>query len=344
MLVQSPSESGSRRERLLNASPAVFGLLVWSLIVLVPDGLLVFLTAKNIAAQWYPSVPGEITHSAEQLEGHESFDAKVRFRYSINGQEFTGQRLHFLNLRDVSRPSKALRTLARYPVGQRVDVLYNPNDPSDSALDRSLNGMPFSFALFLLPFNLLMLAGWNWLSRRVRGLRSLPLRREGDRWFVLPTNGQPWGVALTIASLLSFVSILIAGAGGWSDDLNVMIGVWIVMLGLSGWSYWHTRSLVLREKPVLIWDDNPATVTWPPSTDTPECSVARSRLLAIEFGDDRQHGGDEIFSLTFSLLIRFIGDDGQPAQRVACQTTNSLEATWLREWLEERMGLLRSDR
>lgn len=339
MFVKSASDAGSPRERLLNASPAVFGLLVWSLVVLVPDGLLVFLTAKNIAAQWYPSVPGEITHSAEQREGNESFDTKVRFRYTVNGQEFTGQRLHFLNLRDVSRPSKAQRTLARYPVGQRVDVIYHPNDPSDSALERTLNGMPLSFALFLLPFNLLMLGGWKWISRRVRGLRSLPLRREGVRWFVLPTNGQPWGVALTIASLLSFLAIFVVGIGGWSDDLSVMIAVWVAILGLSGLAYWHTRSLVLREKPVLILDDGLATVTWPQSPEMPELSVVRSRLLSLELSDDRQSGGDEIFSLTSSILLRFTGNDGQTAQRVAFQTTNSLEATSMLEWLEEWTGL-----
>ena len=339
MLVKSLSDSVSWRERLLNASPAVFGLLLWSLIVLVPDGLLFFLTAKNVVAQWYPSVPGEITHSAEQLEVGESFDTEVRFRYSVNAQEFAGNRLHFLNLRDISRPSKAQRTLVRYPVGQRVDVIYNPNDPSDSALDRTLNGMPLSFALFLLPFNLLMVGGWEWISRRVHGLRSLPLRRDSDRWYVLPTNGQPWVVALTIAGLVSFVSIFVAGVGGWSDDLSVMIAAWIVVLGLSGLAYWHTRTLVLREKPVLMLDDGSATVTWPPAADTPEFSIARSRLLAIEIIDDRQSGCDEVLSLAFSILLRFTSDDGQPAQRVAFQTTNSIEATSMLEWLEEWTGL-----
>ena len=150
MLVKSLSDSVSRRDRLLNASPAFLGLVLWSRIVLVPDGRRLFLTAKNVVAQWYPSVPGEITHSAEQREVGESFDTEVRFRYSINGQEFTGTRLHFLNLRDVSRPAQAQRTLARYPVGQRVEVIYNPNDPSDSALDRTLNGMPLSFANFAM--------------------------------------------------------------------------------------------------------------------------------------------------------------------------------------------------
>ena len=339
MLVKSRSDSVSRRERWLNASPAVLGLLLWSLIVLVPDGLLVFLTVKNVVAQWYPSVPGEITHSAEQREVSESFDAKVHFRYVVNGQEFTGQRLHFLNLRDTSRPSKAQLTLARYPVGQRVDVIYNPNDPSDSALDRTLNGMPLAFALFLLPFNLLMAGGWVWVSRRVHGLRSLPLRRDGDRWCVLPTNGQPWVVALTIAGLVSFVSIFVAGIGGWSDHLSVMIAVWIVVLGLSGVAYWHTRTLVLREKPVLILDDGLATVTWPPSADTLEFSIARSRLLAIEIIDARQSGADDVLSLTYSILLRFSGNDGQPSQRVAFQTTNSIEATAMLEWLEEWTGL-----
>ncbi len=339
MLVKSPSDSVSRRDRLLNASPALLGLLLWSLIVLVPDGLLFFLTAKNVMAQWYPSVPGEITRSAEQREVGESFDTEVRFRYSVNGQEFAGNRLHFLNLRDVSRPAKAQRTLARYPVGQRVEVIYNPNDPSDSALDRTLNGMPLSFALFLLPFNLLMVGGWSWIARRVSGARSLPLRRDGNRWSVLPTNGQPGIVAIVVAGVVSFVLIFVVGIGGWSDNLSAMIAVWAVVIGLSSLAYWHTGTLVLREKPVLMLDDDLATVTWPPSADAPEFSIARSRLLAIEVSDDRQRVRDHDSNLTYSILLRFTIDDVQPAQRLAFQTTNSIEATSMLEWLEEWTGL-----
>ena len=340
MLVKSPSDSVSWRERLLNASPAVFGLLLWSLMVFSLDGLLFFLTAKLIVAQWYPSVPGEITQSEErQEEGSGRNAVEVHFRYSVNGREFTGDRLHFLNLRDASRLSKAQQTLQRFPIGESVEVIYNPNDPSDSALERSLNGMPLAFALFLTPFNMLMAGGWSWLALRVRGMPSLPLRHEGDRWCILPTNGQPWIVALTIAGVVSLTLVLVVSIGGWSDNLSVMIATWTVLLGLSGGAYWHTRTLVLREKPVLILDDGLATVTWPPSADTPEFSIARSHLLAIELSDDPQPAGDDNSSLKFSILLRFTGDDGQPAQRVAFQTTNSIEATAMLEWLEEWTGL-----
>ena len=343
MFVKSQSDSVTRRERFLNAGPAVLGLLLWSLMVLVPDGLLAYLTIKNLAAQWYPIVPGEITHSVEQPEGgvgrvRGSFDAEVRFRYSVNGREFTGNQLHFLNLRDV-RILKAQQTLARYPVGQRVEVIYNPNDPGDSALERTLNGMPFSFALFLLPFNLLLVGGWRWVARRISGTRSLPLRRDGNLWCVLPTNGQPEIVAMMVAGVFSLGLILVVGLGRWSDNLSTMIAAWAVVLGLSGLAYWHTRTLVLREKPLLMLDDDSATVTWPPSADTLEFSIARSRLLAIEITDDRQSGGDDVLSLAFSILLGFTGDDGQPAQRVAFQTTNSIEATAMLEWLEEWTSL-----
>ena len=344
MFVKSQSDSVTRRERLLNAGPAVLGLLLWSLMVLAPDGLLAYLTIKNLKAQWYPIVPGEITHSAEQpaaggQEVGNSFNAEARFRYSVNGQEFTGQRLHFLNLHDVSRLTKSQQTLSRYAVGQRVEVIYNPHDPSDSALDRTLNGMPLSFALFLLPFNLLLVVGWSWVVRRVSGTRSLPLRRDGACWSVLSTNGQPGIVASMIAGVVSFVLIFVVGIGGWSDNLSAMIAVWAVVLGLSGLAYWHTRSLVLREQPVLILEDDLANVKWPPSAGTPEFSLARSRLLAIELNNDRPRGQDGDSSLTFSILLQFNSDDGQPAQRVAFQTTSSIEATAMLEWLEEWTGL-----
>ena len=142
-----------------------------------------------------------------------------------------------------------------------------------------------------------------------------------------------------VAGVFSLGLILVVGLGRWSDNLSTMIAAWAVVLGLSGLAYWHTRTLVLREKPLLMLDDDSATVTWPPSADTLEFSIARSRLLAIEITDDRQSGGDDVLSLAFSILLGFTGDDGQPAQRVAFQTTNSIEATAMLEWLEEWTSL-----
>lgn len=342
MYVKAQPDSVARSERLRNASPALLGLLLWSLMVLVPDGWLVFLTIKNLTAQSFPTAPGEIIRS-EKPDKSNPLQPQIRFRYTINGRDFTGDRLHFLNLhlKDASQPAKAQQTLARYPVGQRVAVIYNPNDPSDSALDRTFNGIPLSFALFLLPFNLLLVIGWSWIVRRVRGTRTLPLQRDGNRWSVLPTNGQPGFVAIMVAGMVSFVLILVVGVGGWSDKLSTMIALWIVVLGLSGGAYWHTRALVLREPPLLILDDDLATVTWPPSTDVPEFCLPRARVLSIEISDDRQGVQADDANVTFSLRLRFTGDDGHPAHRSAFETNNSLEATAMLEWLEEWIGAAR---
>lgn len=341
MRVKSLSDSVSWRERWLNASPAVFGLLLWSLMVLALDGLLFVLIGKLVVAQWYPSVPGEITQSAElKKEGGGKTTAAICFRYSVNDKEFIGDQLHFLNLRDASRVAEVQQTLQRFPLGQSVEVIYNPNDPNDSALDRSLNGMPLAFALFLTPFNLLLVGGWSWLARRVNGTHSLPLRRDEDRWCLLPTNGQPWMVALTAAGVVSLTLVLVVSIGGWSDNREVMIAAWALLFGLSCWAYWHTRSLVQRETPVLVLDDALATVTWPPTVNAPEFSIARSHLLAIELSDEHPPHGNDKAALTYSILLRFTGADGQSATRLAFQTTNSTEASSMMEWMEEWTGLV----
>ena len=59
------------------------------------------------------------------------------YQYEVNGQSYQGQRIKasdkFMSIR-ISGEAQA--TVARYPAGSRVTVYYDPNNPSESALER----------------------------------------------------------------------------------------------------------------------------------------------------------------------------------------------------------------
>ena len=330
----------SLRERLIGSSFAAFWLLWWSLFTLLFDSSLVFHTLKTWQAQSYASVPGEVIHSDVRRDaGNDgsSFRADVRFRYTVNGVKFTGNRLHVFGFHE-NNPVFINGVVKSYPVGKKVNVFYNSDDPSDSALSRTLDGLPLFMLLFLTPFNLIMVGGWCWVAKRVAGVRTLPVRRYAEKWFVRQTKGQPLVVTMIVAGVASVGAIIFVGFGGWADGLGSMIATWAGLLGLSGLAYWHTLSLILRESPVLILDDGMQTVTWPCSETTPAFSLPRSRLLGIEIDDSPQPDDDEN-AWDFSILLSFNGEQGQPAKRLVLKTTSGTEAAALADWLEEWAGL-----
>ncbi len=323
--------------RWINRVGSVFLMLwlsFWTIGVLFVDGCAVWLLAKNVAAQSYPSVTGEITAS-QPAETDGSVRWKVQFRYSVDGREFTGDRRTFA-VGNFSNPRQELPSLAeRFVVGKPVEVFYNPNEPSDSALDRTLSGLPLLMGLFVVPFNAVMLGGWNWVRRRILGLQAVPIRRDGRHWLVTTTNGQPFVVMLIIAGGLSFASTFTIVLCGWEENLFGLAVTWCGLIGISVGTYLHTRSLVLRERPVLILDDATATVTWPESNDTPAFSLPKGRLSAVELADQPANADELGLSPDFVVRLAFKNDDEQPGHRTVLCTPNGIEATALAEWLED---------
>lgn len=322
--------------RGMNGVGAVFFLLwlaFWTIGVLVFDGCAVWLLVKNVVAQSYPSVEGEIT--ASEPAGNEgSARWKVQFRYLVDGREFTGDRRTFSDGNFSSRRQDVQPFAEQFVVGNPVKVFYNPNDPSDSALDRTLSGLPLLMGLFVVPFNAVMLGGWNWVRRRILRLQPVPVRRDGCRWLVTTTNGQPLVVLLIVAGGLSLAATFVIVLCGWEENLFGLAMTWCVLVGFSVGAYWHTRSLVLRERPVLILDDDLATVTWPESNDTPAFSLSRSQLSGVELAD-RPANADELgLSPDFVVRLIFKNDAEQPANRIVLCTPNGIEATALAEWVE----------
>lgn len=121
--------------RGMNRVGSVFLLLwlaFWSAGVLFFDGCAVWLLVKNVAAQSYPSVAGEITVS-EPAETDGSARWKVQFRYSVEGRELTGDRRTFAVGNFSNRRQDVPSFADQFVVGKPVEVFYNPSDPSDSA-------------------------------------------------------------------------------------------------------------------------------------------------------------------------------------------------------------------
>jgi hypothetical protein len=75
--------------------------------------------------------------------------AAIVFDYSIGGRRHTGTRV---GIRADPGNAGVAETLARYPVGKKVDVFYDPAQPSRSVLERDLPEGAFQFMVLLIVF------------------------------------------------------------------------------------------------------------------------------------------------------------------------------------------------
>lgn len=96
---------------------------------------------KQASPSW-PYVMGEVTSSrpvsrqmnpAEPEGAQHEWMSEVRYRYSVNGQDHTGDRLRAFGRQNLTK-EECVQELAPFPVGARVKVYYDPAKPGSSVL------------------------------------------------------------------------------------------------------------------------------------------------------------------------------------------------------------------
>jgi hypothetical protein len=164
-----------------------------SLIALV-TGIAGCFMSIPLLLQWRDSVnwdkaPGEILTGGVIYTNHIGGGRSVRphftWKYEIDGRTLEGEGYGITEVSTtVGRPVRSI--VEAYPPGKKVEVLVNPADPGQSALERETPGR--LIALFVPPFFLLMgLAGafftvTGWLGWYAEGTRN-PVGRAG-RWII----------------------------------------------------------------------------------------------------------------------------------------------------------------
>ena len=152
-----------------------------SVFLLIGGGIL-FIGIRNvsraIASRHWPKTPGIVVQSSGSSEQTRDFDrrssstmysADIRFRYQVNGGEYTTRTLHFGQTEGSGNSADAALREFRYPVGAPVTIAYDPKDPSIAAVEPG-----YDSEVWLLPG-----AGLAFLSRR-HGDHALPGRGRRD--------------------------------------------------------------------------------------------------------------------------------------------------------------------
>ena len=82
-----------------------------------------------------------------------TYGATIQYKYTVDGQEFVGDRRTFSNVR-TSSVRNTEKILERYPLGSSVDVFYDPDDPSSSVLESGVGAA--TYILLLVPIGFLV--------------------------------------------------------------------------------------------------------------------------------------------------------------------------------------------
>lgn len=105
-------------------------------------GYAVKIAGKAKQSLSWPSIEGEIAHSAILLQtqtaptqGSEvTVKADISYRYKVNGRNYSSSQISLLDFSS-SSSARARTIVSRYPDNSKVDVYYNPADPSEAVLE-----------------------------------------------------------------------------------------------------------------------------------------------------------------------------------------------------------------
>lgn len=229
----------------------VFFTLIWTAGIFFFDGIMAYKGCKQYQSGSFSSVTGTVTHSEEERrttsKGHTYYVAVVDYQYTVSGQTCWGDTLRF----GTGQPRGAYEIVNAHPVNSPVQVYYNPKDPNESLLYPGLTGSDMMPALFLTPFNMLMIGFWGgtWIWLRERLFKpvagGVKIIEDGMTTRVrLPAAlAVCWGLGTT--GVLGFLSIFVVGfSTGMQPSISmVLLAFCAIYLAGAGVWFWQQQKI-----------------------------------------------------------------------------------------------------
>ena len=225
-------------------------------------------------------IPVVGTVLASEVKSHSDSDGTsygfgIRYRYTVNGAPFEGNRYAFGSGSSSDGYRRAGGLVRQHPAGSKVTVYYDPVRPQESVISRTVDPMMYFMLLFMQPF---VLIGVGLLGAIV----SYPFHRMAIRNFAAQPADAPWKIpswgtlvrsfggfelqpkatlpgmlvaALVGYGVVSFLSIFVVGFlfGGFSGgNPHAIIGAFgVCLLGGAAGDALYARSLQSKARLVL---------------------------------------------------------------------------------------------
>jgi hypothetical protein len=308
------------------------------------DGHLLWNVHRQLAAVSYPTAPGVITRSEVIVEHgrNTTYRADLAYAYRVDGIKHRATQYRYGTMN--SNDSNAHRIVSDHPVGKEVEVFYNPADPADAVLKTGIEGADLYLAMFLTPFNIIMLGGWCvvWLYLRPAARQApfggFAVRNDVDGRVHVRLSQPRLTYAAGTALGLSFVLVFVVGlAAGFNAPLWLMAGIWGIILTGSAVAFCIARPLGGRPRE-LVLDSQTATLeVYRKSRVVPDRVITASSIKAIRMDrTDRTDGDGLVQRRHVPVLIYADAKRAERREQLGAwteeQATGLVES--LRDWLK----------
>ncbi len=326
----------------------LFFVLVWSVGTLGFDCFIARSVFRQIQALGYAEATGSMTLSeVETVRSRRgrTYRPNIQYKYSVEGKEYLGDRYRYGKWS--SGGDWAKQIVASRPVGSPVEVYYAPADPSDAVLMVGVEGMDLFVAMFMLPFNLIMLGLWIAGGGAFR-YRFLPPpaggARVSDDGRYLRLRLSPWRPfywGLIAAGVLALFGAFVIGFGfRGSPPMPLMLVAWGMILGSGALAYLFQHRRLAGSHSDLVIDDFRRSIALPRTFGRHEdLVIPAEKIIAIEVEKAEKRGPKGSVSRLYSPTIIFSGNDGSKRREKIVQWSFEPRATGLAAWLRERLEI-----
>jgi hypothetical protein len=207
----------------------VVWLLGWTAGTLALDAFLAWELYHQSRTAWFVATKGVIADSEVTVrDGEEGpvYGVAVRYDYTVDGRRFTGDRYSYGQVSSEA----AHDIVSSLPVDRSVTVYHDPANPADSVLTTGIGGFDLFVALFLTPFNIVLVGGWMMLIgawRQSEGADSGAAFEGSPRPAAVLSRWRPSAAAGGTVLAFSFLATFVIGfSTGFNPSLGLMVGVW----------------------------------------------------------------------------------------------------------------------
>lgn len=221
-------------------------LVGWTAITSAFDGLMLYDAVKRLESLTFKPISCVILQSEVVMHSDSegsSYQPVVRYSYQVLGLSFEGDKLYAGN-RSSFGSRRAHRIANAYPAGKEATAFVNSERPAEAVLIQGFQGDELFGALFMTPFNLIMLGLWAAYIHEKRTAKHPPiaggvtLLRKGQAIHARLVNFSAGVAALLALGIAASAAIFpVAFTAGAHAPPQVIVPVWGVVLAIAAGTY-----------------------------------------------------------------------------------------------------------
>jgi hypothetical protein len=324
-------------------------LTIWTIATLGFDAALVRGIVQEARCRDWPSTQGRVISADIKVE-HDSEDgssytARIRYLYSVNGIEYQCDRIRYGF--NTATKTHARRIVSTYPPGSAVVVHFDSSSPGRAVLETGvLTGSDLFGFIFMVPFNLIMLASWVIAFGSLRGRRGADgddaaraaarlILGSGGELRVRLTKFTPLGAAAVSAGIAACGLIFMIALTFGTDSRGASSAGCGVLVVAAVYGYRRMRDRIGEGWYDLVIDDGRRTLTLPGKLKRVGAGeIAFDDVTTVDVEKVAGTGDD---SDKYRPTLRWV--KGYPQSAALVELANVQLAQAFAAWLRGRLGL-----